>query len=381
MISMFRQLCRRPFVQRLRLACIVALLAFLQQAFVLEMKDLQAATSQAPLRVGFITVGPVSDWGWNYAHNQGRIFLESHVPGEVVTTVVENIPESAEVERVMEKMIAQGYRLIFSTSYGYLEPAQRVAKRHPEVVIMQAARSAKESNLGSYMGSIYEPMYVSGLVAGKMTKKNNIGFVAAHPVPVILQDINAFTLGARSVNSKVKVRVTWTNSWSDPAIEAEAAKGLIESGADVIGVIQDNPITVVQTAESGGVYSIGLHSDAHKFAPKGWLTGAKWNWGPLYVKIARSVENHTWKASSDWLGTKEGTVDLSSFGQSVPKSVQQEAIAMKQRIGQGRFTVFEGPLKDRDGKMRLVAGQRADAKWLAGMDWFVAGVEGPLPKK
>ena len=214
-----------------------------------------------------------------------------------------------------------------------------------------------------------------------MTKKNNVGFVAAHPIPIILQYINAFTLGAHSVNSKVKVHVIWTNNWSDPPMEAEAAKGLIEAGADVIGVLQDSPIAVVQTAEKEGVYSIGNHADLNKFAPKGWLTGPMWNWGPYYVKVVNSVLNNTWKPVSASLGIKDGAIELSSFGQAVPKSLQQEALAVKQKIARGEFTVFQGPLKDREGKVRLAPGQKADLKWLSEMDWFVSGVEGPLPKK
>jgi basic membrane protein A len=340
-----------------------------------------AAATKTPLKVGFITVGPVTDWGWNYAHNEGRLYLEKNLPQQVQTTVVEKIPESAEVERVMEKLIAQGNRLIFSTSYGYLEPALRVAKRHSDVVIMQAARPATANNLGSYVGSLYEAMYVSGIVAGRMTKKNNVGFVAAHPVPIILQYINAFTLGAHSVNPKVTVHVTWTNSWSDPPTEAEAAKGLIEAGADVIGVVQDSPTAVVQTAEKEGAYSIGNHADLNKFAPKGWLTGGKWNWGPYYVKVANSVIANTWKPASDSLGMKDGAIELSSFGPSVPKSVQQEATAARKKIVQGELIIFKGPLKDRDGKTRLNEGQKADLKCLSEMDWFVPGVEGALPKK
>lgn len=342
---------------------------------------LAAESNVQPLKIGFVTVGPVTDWGWNYAHDQGRIFLEKQMPGKVQTTVLEKIPESGEVERVMEKLIAQGNRLIFSTSYGYLEPALRVAKRHPEVVFMQSARPATASNLGSYVGSLYQTMYVSGIVAGKMTKKNNVGFVAAHPVPVILQYINAFALGAQSVNPKLKVHVIWTNNWSDPPTEAEAAKGLIDAGADVLGVVQDSPMAVVQTAEKQGVYSIGIHADLNNFAPKGWLTGGKWNWGPYYVKVVHAVLGNTWKPASDSLGMKDGVIELSSFGQAVPKSLQQEALAVKQKIVRGELTVFQAPLKDREGKTRLAPGQKADLKWLSEMDWFVSGVEGALPKK
>jgi basic membrane protein A len=344
---------------------------------------LASATDTVPLKVGFITVGPVNDWGYNYAHDQGRRFMDTALPKQVETTMVEKIPESAEVERVMEKMIAKGTRLIFSTSYGYFEPAQRVADRHRDVIVEQCGRivPATAKNIGTYFAMQYQPVYVSGIVAGRMTKKNDLGFIAAHPVPQVLQNINAFTLGVRSVNPKAKVHVIWTNSWSDPATEAEAAKGLIESGVDVLTMHVDSPVTIVQTAEKYGVMTSGYHADLKKFAPKGWLTGQMWNWGPLYVKIAKSVQAGTWKSGNPRYGMNDGYTKLSSFGPSVPAQVQKEALEAKQKIDQGKFVVFQGPLKDREGKERVAAGKLADANLIEEMNWFVPGVEGPLPSK
>lgn len=333
------------------------------------------------MKVGFITVGPVSDWGYNYAHNQGRIFMEGAMSKEVQTTIVENIPESAEVERVMEKMITSGTKLIFPTSYGYLDPALRVAKRHPGIIFMHTGGYKNAKNLGTYFAYIHEPMYVAGIVAGRMTKANKMGFVAAHPIPQVLRNINAFALGARSVNPKVVVHVVWTNNWYDPATEAEAAKGLIALGADVLTQHQDSPITVVQTAESHGIYSVGYHADLHQFAPKGWLTGAMWDWGELYVRIARSVKDGTWKTDMSRAGMEGGSVKLSPFGPAVPFEVQKETLALTEQIKKGEFVVFQGPQKDRDGKERLAAGQKPDFEWMEKMDWFIEGVEGAIPKK
>jgi len=342
-----------------------------------------AQSSSTPLKVGFITVGSVNDWGYNYAHDQGRRFMEAALPKQVETTIVENIPESAEVERVMEKMIANGTRLIFSTSYGYFDPALRVASRHPNVTFEQCGRivPASSKNVGTYFAKQYQPMYISGVVAGRMTKKNNLGFIAAHPVPQVLQNINAFTLGVRSVNPKAKVHVVWTNSWSDAPTEAEAAKGLIELGADVLTMHLDSPITVVQTAEKYGVMTVGYHADLKKFAPKGWLTGEMWNWGPLYVKIAQSVKNDTWKAGNARYGMNDGYTKLSSFGPAVPDTVQKEALGLKKKIEQGNFVVFQGPLKDRDGKDRVASGKLPDADLIESMNWFVPGVEGNIAQK
>lgn len=339
-----------------------------------------AALAEGGLKVGFLCVGPISDWGWNYAHNRGRLNLEANMPN-LKTTLAEKIPESAEAERVLEKMIAQGNKLIFTTSYGFLEPALRVAGRHPDVVFMQVNRTNTAKNLGTYFSQLYQPFYLSGIVAGSMTKSNKLGFVAAHPVPPILQVINAFTLGARSVNPKVTTRVIWVNSWSDPPTEAEAINGLVESGVDVVGNIQDNQNTVLHTAESLGIKSVGCYSDAHQLAPKGWLTGACLDWGPLYVRIAKSVLDHSWKSSSITSGMEGGYIKLASFGSIVPADVQKRTLSKEQQIKSGKLYVFQGPLKDREGNERLKPGEKADQKWQANMDFFVAGVEGSLPKK
>ncbi len=344
-----------------------------------------AASSTSPdngkTKVGFITVGPVSDWGYNYAHNQGRLFMEAKLNNEVQTTIVENVPESGEVERVMEKMIADGTKVIFPTSYGYLDPALRVAKRHPDVVFMHCGGFKTSENLGTYFAYIHEPMYVAGMVAGSTTKTNKLGFVAAHPIPQVLRNINAFALGAKASNPGVTVSVVWTNSWYDPATEAEAAKGLIESGADVLTMHQDSPLTVVQTAEANGVFSVGYHADLNQFAPKGWLTGAEWDWGNLYTEITQSVKARTWKSEQLRSGMNGGSVKLARFGPAVSSETQAAAKDMVKKIVDGDFVVFQGPLKDRDGKERIAAGVKPDFEWMEKMDWFVEGVQGSIPKK
>jgi basic membrane protein A and related proteins len=337
------------------------------------------AQNNKPMKVGFIMVGPVSDYGYNYAHNLGRLYLQSHLTN-IETNMAEKVPESADVERVMEKMIAQGNHLIFSTSYGYLEPAERVAKRHPEVTIMQTWRPSSQKNMGTYAAYLYEPLYAVGIVAGKMTKKNNIGFVCAHPIPTILQDINAFTLGARSVNPKVQVHIIWTNAWSDPPTEAESTKSLIESGADIIGCILDSPLTVTKIAEENHVMLVGTEADLQKLAPNSWLAGSRWNWGPAYCDIVNSIRGGTWKPECHWLGIKDGAVQMCSFNNKVPKALQQQALTVAEQIKQGKKIIFKGPLKDQNGKERLKAGQLATPEWLSQMNWFVEGVDATLPK-
>jgi basic membrane protein A len=337
----------------------------------------------APLKVGFLCVGPINDWGFNSAHNQGRIFMEKNFPGQVQSTLAEKIPESAEAERVLEKMIAQGNRLIFTTSYGYLEPVLRVASRHKDVAFMQINRVSNQNNIGAYMSNQYQPMYLAGMVAGRMTKSNKLGFVAAHPVPPLIQAINSFTMGARSVNSKVETQVIFINSWSDGPLEAEAVKSLVEAGCDVVGHAQDNQNSLLRACESLGVYSVGFYTDAHALAPKGWLTGACLDWGPFYLKIAKQVKNHSWQplTFTNGMVDGEGYIKLASFGRVVPPAVKIETLAKQKLLETGKFVIFSGPLKDRDGKLRIAAGKKLEISELAQMNWFVQGVHGSLPKK
>lgn len=268
-------------------------------------------------------------------------------------------------------------------SYGFLEPAVRVAQRHPDVVFMQINRFQTAKNIGTYFSHQYQPMYLAGMAAGRVTKTNKLGFVAAHPVPPLVQAVNSFMLGARLVNPKVTTRVVFINNWSDAPLEAEAVKSLNESGCDVIAHAQDNQNTILSTCESLNIYSAGFYTDAHQLAPKGWLTGACLDWGPFYVKIANSIKDGTWKPQAYTAGMEgnEGYIKLSSFGRAVPPNVQKEILDKEKAIRSGKFVIFQGPMKDRDGKERIAAGQKLDIKQLSEMNWFVAGVQGALPGK
>lgn len=343
-------------------------------------------STASPLKVGFIMVGPVNDFGWNYAHNQGREFLEKTLNGKVQTTFIENVPENSDVQRVMERMIAQGNKLIFATSYGYLEPALRVAAHHPDVIIMHCgnrSRPPNAGNVGTYFGNQAGAAYVIGTVAGRMTKKNIIGCIGGHPVPQIIQKLNAFALGVHSVNPKAKVHIVWINSWNDPAMESEATQSLIDQGADVIssGDI-DSPLAVVRTAARRHIYCATYNgSDMRAQVPDSWLVSAYWNWGPLYVKIAKSVLDHNWKASDSRYGLKDGYIKLSPFGKAVPLAVQSQATDLFKRIAEGRFSIFKGPIKDRDGNLRITEGTTPSDKDLEQMNWLVPGIVGSIPKK
>jgi len=337
--------------------------------------------TSVPLKVGFLFVGPISDWGWSYAQNQGRLFVESTLGNKVQTIFAENIPENSEAERIMEKMIAQGAKVIFATSYAYLEPLLRVAARHPDVKFMQQSRFETRSNVGTFFNFHYQVMYIFGTVAGQMTKTSKVGFIAARPCPPLLQAINSFALGVHAVNPKAQVKLVWTNNWIDPPTEAEAARGLIDTGVDVLGFDQSSPLTIVKTAESRGVYVGACYTDVHQFAPKYWLTGAQFVWGPFYVKTIQSILNNTWKSSINIYDLSSGNVKLSPFGPAVPKKIQQAALALRDKIQQHQFIVFQGPITDTFGKQRLAPGKAPDAKWLANMDFLVAGVQGSIPTK
>jgi basic membrane protein A len=354
----------------------LALVAFFNQSA-------KAAIKEEALKVGFIMVGPVSDMGWNWAHDQGRIFLESKLGNRVRTTFAERVPENAEAERVMEKMIAQGARLIFMTKFGYLEPGLHVASRHPDVIFMQVNRPNLDlrKNVGTYFVDFSEPMYPAGIVAARMTKKNEIGYVVSQPTPPLLLNLNAFTLGVRSVNPKMRVRVVWTNSWSDPPTEAEAVKSLVDRGADIVASHFDCPLAANQACEKNSVFSVASNAGFSKDLPKHWLTGQCWNWGPLYVKIVNSVLDRSWKPGTQKYGAKDGYVALAPFGPAVPQAVKREALRAMDQIKKGSLVVFQGPLIDKDGKERIAGGKRLSDSDLESINWLVAGVEGNIPNK
>lgn len=341
-----------------------------------------ATDPSAPLKIGFITVGPIDDWGYNHSHNQGRLFLEAALGKQVETTIIDKVPESPAVGQVMEKLIASGVKLIFSTSYGYMEQALLVAAKHPDVLIEQCSRPGPPGvkNLAAYFGKQYEALYISGVVAGRMTKTNTLGFVASIPLPYVIQNINAFALGAQSVNPNAKIKVLWIYAWTDPTAETAVSTELIKQGADVLAMSLDTPLNVLKTAEKAGVMAVGYQTDASRFAPKGWLTGHMWNWGPLYVKIAKEVIEKRWVPDFYRYGLKDGCATIAPFGKVVPKSVRDEALAVKEKIINGQLMVFQGPLTDRSGQVRLRDSKLFDEKAIDKMKWFVPGVEGDIPR-
>lgn len=324
------------------------------------------------LMVGFVYVSPVGEAGWSYAHEQGRLAVED-VPG-VTTSYAENIQDGPNCEQVIQDMARQGYDVIFTTSYGYMDATLKAAGQHPEIIFMNCAGYKTGPNMGAYFGRIYQARYLSGMVAGAMTKSNILGYVAAYPVPEVVRGINAFTLGARAVNPDAKVRVAWTGTWYDPAKERHAARRLMDAGADVVAQHQDSP-AAQEAAQERGAYCIGYNSDMSMFAPDAHLTAPVWNWPVYYRAVIEKIMAGTWESSRDWWGIRTGIVDLAPFGPMVPQEVQDKVEAEKQRIINGEKSVFTGPIKDRDGNVKIPAGKTAADEDLLSMTWFVEGVE------
>lgn len=333
-----------------------------------------AGTSFAKdMKVGFVYVSPIGDAGWSYAHDVGRQAVEE-LDG-VTTSFVEAVPEGPDSERVIQNMARKGFDVVFATSFGYMDPMLKVAKQFPNTVFMHCSGFKASENMGNYFGRMYQARFLSGMVAGAMTKSNIIGYAAAFPIPEVIRGINAFTLGAQSVNADVTVRVVWTKTWYDPATEKEAAKSLLDVGADIIAQHQDSP-GPQEAAQEKGVYSIGYNSDMSAFAPKAHLTAPVWNWGPYYQAVVKSVKAGTWKSEAAWPGMDSGIVDLAPFGAMVPKEIQQMVNAKKAEIISGDTDVFIGPIMDQQGKVKIADGVRADDGTLLGMTWFVKGVIG-----
>jgi len=336
--------------------------------------------AQEPLKIGFVYVSPVGDAGWTYQHDLARREMERALGGKVVTKYVENVAEGADAERVIRELATSGHKLIFTTSFGYMNPTIKVAKSFPAVYFEHATGYKRDKNVGTYNARFYEGRYLTGLVAGRMTKANVAGYVAAFPIPEVLQGINAFTLGMRSVNPKAQVKVIWVNSWYDPGREREAAMTLISQGADVVTHHTDST-AVVQAAEEKGVYAIGYHSDMSKYGPKAHLTASTHDWSGHYIKVAQDLLAGTYTPSNVWGGIKAGMVKLAPLNPAVPAEVRELVAKAEADIVSGKLHPFVGPVKDQAGKERVATGKTMPDSQLEVMDYYVDGVVGQLPKK
>jgi simple sugar transport system substrate-binding protein len=338
------------------------------------------AFSQGPLKIGFVYVSPIGDAGWTFQHDQGRKQMEKALAGKVETKYVENVPEGADAERVIRELAAAGNKLIFTTSFGYMNPTIKVAQQFPNAIFEHATGYKMAKNVGIYNARFYEGRYLCGIIAGRMTKTNVAGYVAAFPIPEVVQGIDAFMLGMRSVNPKAEIKVIWTSSWYDPGREREAANALIAQGADVLTHHTDST-AVVQAAEEKGKYAFGYHSDMSKYGPHAQLSATTHQWGEFYTKTAQQVLNGTWKPTSVWGGIKDGMIKLAPINPVVPKDVVDLVAAKTKDIASGKLHPFTGPIRDNAGKERLAAGKVMSDDELQKLDFYVEGVQGSLPKK
>ncbi len=357
-------------------AVIGRLAAWLIGACLLHAPAAHAAPAE-PLNIGFVYVSPVGDAGWTYQHERGRLALQQALGDRVRTTAVESVAEGPDAERVMRDLAAQGHTLIFATSFGYLEPALRVARDFPRVTFEHAGGYKTAPNLNTYNARDYEGRYLAGMAAGAASRAGVAGYVAGFPLPEVIQGINAFALGMRAVNPQARVKVLWLNTWFDPAREREAATTLVNQGADVLTNHSASP-AVAQAAEALGVKLVGHQSDMRRYAPNAQLTAVVHQWGGYYTAVARAVIAGTWKPQPVWGGLKEGFITLAPFGAAVPKAAAERVEAARRAIVAGRFAPFSGRLVDNQGRVRLERGALDDAA-IQRMDWLAEGVVGELP--
>ena len=337
-----------------------------------------AAHAQAPAKVGFVYVSPIGDAGWTYQHDEGRKEMEKALGSKIESRHVESVAEGADAERVIREFAASGSKIVFATSFGYMNYVERVARQFPNVTFLHATGYKSAKNFAPYNARFYEGRYLNGVIAGKMTKSNVLGYVGAFPIPEVLQGSNAFTLGARSVNPNVEVRVIWANSWYDPGKEREAAMTLISQGADMLTHHTDSTATV-QAAEEKGAHAFAYHSDMSKYAPRAQLTATTHHWGEFYTRTVDAVLAGNWKPEGVWGGMKDGMIRLAPLNPVVPADVQTLVRDLEVRIKAGSFHPFTGPLADQAGKERLAAGVVMDDAALSRMDYFVQGVSSRLP--
>ena len=337
-----------------------------------------APAKPEPLKIAFAYVGPVGDGGWTFAHDNARKALEKEFGDKIQTSFVENVPESADAERVIRDMATQGNKLIFGTTFGYMETMLKVAPDFKDVKFEHATGYKSADNMRTYDSRTYEGAYMAGVIAGKMTKTGTLGVVASVPIPEVIRNINSFTMGAQSSNPKIKTKVVWVNEWFNPPKETEAATSLINGGADVLFQNTDSP-AVLKTAQDKGKRAFGWDSDMTAYGPKAHLASAVINWSPYYIKATKDALEGTWTTGGVWWGVKEGAIDLVSVAEDVPADTKAKVEEIKAGLKDGTFSIWKGPLVDNTGKTLLKKDEVADDKFLSGVNFYVKGVEGKVP--
>jgi simple sugar transport system substrate-binding protein len=337
------------------------------------------ARAQTPLKVGFIYVGPIGDGGWTYQHDQGRLAVEEQFGDQVETIYQESVPEGADAERVLTQMALSGAGLIFTTSFGYMDPTVNVAAKFPNVKFEHATGYKRADNLATYDARFYEGRAVIGTIAGRMTKSNKIGYIASFPIPEVIQGINSYYLHAKKVNPDVELTVVWAYTWFDPAKEADAAKAMLEQGVDVIAQHTDSTAPLAEMAKTTGVYGFGQASDMAEYKPSPRISSIIDNWAPYYVKRVQAVLDGTWVSEHTWGGIGDGEVLIGEITDAVPAEVKAEAEALRESIGSGAYHPFTGPVNKQDGSVFLAEGEVATDEQLVAMDFYLEGIKGDIP--
>lgn len=330
-------------------------------------------------KVGFVYVGPVGDGGWTYEHDQGRKAVVAEFGDDVETVYVENVPEGPDAERVMTQMALEGADLIFTTSFGYMDQTINVAKKFPKVKFEHATGYKTADNVSVYSARFYEGRAVQGHIAGKMTESNIIGYIASFPIPEVIRGINSAYIHAKKVNPDVEFKIIWAYTWFDPAKEADAAKALIEQGADVILQHTDSTAPQAAAQAAGNVVTFGQASDMSEYAPFPRVSSIIDDWAPYYIARTKAVMDGTWSTANTWDGIGAGMVGIGEISDRVPADVKAEAMAMVESLASGEYHAFTGPLKKQDGSDWLAEGETADDGTLAGMNFYVEGIVGDVP--
>ena len=338
-----------------------------------------AVRAQEPIKAGFVYVGPVGDHGWTYRHEIGRQAVEEAFPGgQVETRFVENVSEGPDAERVIRQLASTGHHIVFTTSFGFMNPTARVAQQFPNVKFEHCTGYKTGPNLAVYNARFYEGRAVIGTIAGHMSESGTVGYIASFPIPEVVMGINAFFLAARKINPDLQLRIVWANTWYDPGREADAARTLIDQGADIIVQHTDSP-AALQVAEERGVWAFGQASDMRSFAPRAQLTAIVDNWNPYYVERVRAVIDGTWETHNIWHGLKEGMVEIAPYGPEVPPDVAEAADRVKNAIIAGELHPFAGPIHNQQGELVVPEGESMSDEDILRMDWYVQGIQGKLP--
>lgn len=337
------------------------------------------AAQDDPVKVGFVYVGPIGDGGWTYEHDQGRLAVEEKFGDAVETVYQESVPEGADAGRVMTQMALSGADLIFTTSFGFMDPTMNVASKFPDVKFEHATGYKTADNVSNYSARFYEGRAVQGFIAGKMTQSDKIGYIASFPIPEVIRGINASYLAAKKVNPDVQFNIVWAFTWFDPSKEADAAKALIEQGADVILQHTDSTAPQAAAAEAGDVFTFGQASDMSEYAPSPRISSIINNWAPYYIDRVQAVIDGTWESQSVWQGIGEGMVVIGDISSAVPEDVKAEALEMRESIASGETHPFTGPINRQDGSQWLAEGETATDETLLGMNFYVEGLSGDIP--